>query len=75
MQGMAEGSGDTVMLVGNQEMFGCTATGAHQNGSTGPEGTNLSSIAQWETHRNFEFYLYSATTQQRWINVLEWSQL
>ena len=32
MQGMAEGSGDTAMLVGNQEMFGCTATGAHQKG-------------------------------------------
>ena len=33
MQGMAEGLGDTAMLDGNQEMFGCTAsaTGAHQN--------------------------------------------
>ena len=53
MQGMAEGPGDTAMLVGNQEMFGCTVTDAHQNGSTGPEGTDLSLSAQSLTRQNF----------------------
>ena len=60
MQGMAEGSGDTAMLVGNQEMFGCTVTDAHQNGSTGPEGTDLSLSAQSLTRQNF-----ISSTQQR----------
>ena len=31
MQGMAEGMGGAALLDENQEMFGCTATGAHQN--------------------------------------------
>ena len=48
MQGMAEGAGEQLGLDENQEMFGCTGMGAHQNGSTGPEGTSMSSNAQRE---------------------------
>ena len=42
MQGMAEVGARDVASRENQELFGCPGTGAHQNGSIGPEGTSLS---------------------------------
>ena len=42
-----------IVRRGTNLAIGCTATGAHQNGSTGPEGTNLSSSAQSLTRQNF----------------------
>ena len=42
MQGMAEDGVCGMVPRENQELFGCSGVGAHQNGSTGLEGTSWS---------------------------------
>ena len=46
MQSMAEGAGGTALLDQNQEMFGCTSTGAHQKIDTVEGGNEVCLIVQ-----------------------------